>query len=113
MGDFIANFGSGQVPMVAYLGVSLIMFFSGIYGFLTRKSLLMILVAVELMLNAVDINFVVFNRFLFPGQFEGFFFALFTIAIAACETAVAIAIIINIYRNISSVEVGKLDNMKE
>jgi NADH-quinone oxidoreductase subunit K len=89
------------------------MFFSGVYGFLTRKSLLMILVAVELMLNAVDINFVVFNRFLFPGQFEGFFFALFTIAIAACETAVAIAIIINIYRNINSVQVGELDEMKE
>jgi NADH-quinone oxidoreductase subunit K len=113
MGELIANFGTGQVPMVAYLGVSLIMFFSGVYGFLTRKSLLMILVAVELMLNAVDINFVVFNRFLFPGQFEGFFFALFTIAIAACETAVAIAIIINIYRNINSVQVGELDEMKE
>ena len=69
MGELIANFGTGQVPMVAYLGVSLIMFFSGVYGFLTRKSLLMILVAVELMLNAVDINFVVFNRFLFSGQF--------------------------------------------
>ena len=113
MGELIANFASGQVPMTAYLGVSLIMFFSGIYGFLTRKSLLMVLVAVELMLNAVDINFVVFNRFLFPGQFEGFFFALFTIAIAACETAVAIAIIINIYRNINSVQVGELDKMKE
>ena len=113
MGELIANFASGQVPMTAYLGVSLIMFFSGIYGFLTRKSLLMVLVAVELMLNAVDINFVVFNRFLFPGQFEGFFFALFTIAIAACETAVAIAIIINIYRNINSVQVGELDKMRE
>ncbi|MEI6750878.1 MAG: NADH-quinone oxidoreductase subunit NuoK [Bacteroidota bacterium] len=89
------------------------MFFAGIYGFLSRRSMLMILISIELMLNAADINFVVFNRYLFPGQLEGFYFALFTIAIAACETAVAIAIIINIYRNLSSVEVGNLDQMKE
>jgi NADH-quinone oxidoreductase subunit K len=89
------------------------MFFAGVYGFLSRRSMLMILISIELMLNAADINFVVFNRYLFPGQLEGFYFALFTIAIAACETAVAIAIIINIYRNLSSVEVGNLDQMKE
>jgi NADH-quinone oxidoreductase subunit K len=75
--------------------------------------MLMILVSIELMLNAADINFVAFNRYLYPGQFEGFYFTLFTIAIAACETAVAIAIIINIYRNLTSVEVGNLDQMKE
>ena len=99
--------------MELYLGVSLIMFFAGIYGFLSRKSMLMILISIELMLNAADINFVVFNRYLYPGHLEGFYFALFTIAIAACETAVAISIIINIYRNLSSVEVGTLDQMKE
>lgn len=111
--DLLNNLLAGQIPMEAYLGVSLIMFFAGIYGFLSRKSMLMILISIELMLNAADLNFVVFNRFLFPGQLEGFFFALFTIAIAACETAVAIAIIINIYRNLNSVEVGTLDQMKE
>lgn len=99
--------------MELYLGVSLIMFFAGVYGFLSRRSMLMILISIELMLNAADLNFVTFNRYLFPGQLEGFYFALFTIAIAACETAVAIAIIINIYRNLSSVEVGNLDQMKE
>lgn len=103
----------GVVPIEAYLGVSLIMFFAGVYGFLTRKSLIMILVSVELMINAADINFVAFNRYLYPGQMEGFFFTLFAIAIAACETAVAIAIIINIYRNWTSVEVGNLDEMKD
>ena len=112
MGDLLTNFLSGPVPVDAYLGLSLIMFFAGVYGFLSRKSLLMILISIELMLNAADINFVVFNRYLFPGHLEGFYFALFAIAIAACETAVAIAIIINIYRNLSSVEVGNLDQMK-
>ncbi|MEI6555842.1 MAG: NADH-quinone oxidoreductase subunit NuoK [Paludibacter sp.] len=111
--DLLNNILAGQIPVVAYLAVSLIMFFAGVYGFLTRRSMLMILISIELMLNAADINFVVFNRYLFPGQLEGFFFALFTIAIAACETAVAIAIIINIYRNLTSVEVGTLDQMKE
>jgi NADH:ubiquinone oxidoreductase subunit K len=111
--DILNNILAGQVPMELYLGVSLIMFFAGVYGFLTRKSMLMILISIELMLNAADINFVVFNRYLFPGHLEGFYFTLFTIAIAACETAVAIAIIINIYRNLTSVEVGNLDQMKE
>jgi len=111
--DILNNILAGQIPMELYLGVSLIMFFAGIYGFLSRKSMLMILISIELMLNAADINFVVFNRYLYPGHLEGFYFALFTIAIAACETAVAISIIINIYRNLSSVEVGTLDQMKE
>ena len=111
--DILNNILAGQVPMELYLGVSLIMFFAGVYGFLSRRRMLMILISIELMLNAADLNFVTFNRYLFPGQLEGFYFALFTIAIAACETAVAIAIIINIYRNLSSVEVGTLDQMKE
>ena len=99
--------------MEAFLGISLIIFFAGVYGFLTRKSLLMILISIELMLNAADINFATFNRYLYSERLEGFYFTLFTIAIAACETAVAIAIIINIYRNLNSVEVGNLDQMKE
>ena len=113
MGDLLTNLFSGIVPIEAYLAVGLIMFFAGVYGFLTRKSMILILISIELMLNAADINFAVFNRYLYPGQLEGFYFALFTIAIAACETAVAIAIIINIYRNLTSVEVGTLDQMKE
>ena len=70
------------------------------------------LMSVELMLNSVNINFVVFNRYLFPGQLEGHFFSLFVIAVAASEAAVAIAIIINIYRNFQSIDVEKTDEMK-
>jgi NADH-quinone oxidoreductase subunit K len=111
--DLLTNILTGPVPIEAYLGVSLIMFFAGVYGFLSRKSLLMILISIELMLNAADINFAVFNRYLFPGQMEGFFFTLFAIGVSACETAVAIAIIINIYRNLKNLYVGELDEMKE
>lgn len=69
------------------------------------------LISVELILNSVDINFVVFNRFL-PGALEGFFFALFAIGVSVAETAVAIAIIINIYRNIRNIQVRNLRQMK-
>lgn len=88
------------------------MFGCGVYGFITRKNLIAILISLELMLNSVDINFVVFNRFLFPGQMEGMFFALFAIAIAAAETALAIAIIINIFRAVKNVDVQSLTKMK-
>ena len=101
-----------MVHLEYYLIVSTLMMFIGIYGFFTRRNLLAILISVELILNSVDINFAAFNRFLFPGQLEGFFFALFAIGISAAETAVAIAIIINIYRNIRSIQVKDLNELK-
>ncbi len=88
------------------------MFAAGVYGFITRKNLIAILISLELMLNSIDINFVVFNRFLFPGQMEGMFFALFAIAIAAAETALAIAIVINIFRAVKNVDIQSLTKMK-
>ena len=101
-----------EIPMIGYLMVSTVMFIAGVYGFITRRNMLAILISLELMLNSVDINFVVFNRYLFPQQLEGFFFTLFAVGIAAAETAIAIAIIINIYRNIRNIQVGNLDKMK-
>ena len=86
------------IPLSYFLIVSTLMFFIGIYGFLTRKNLITILMSVELILNSVNINFVAFNRFLFPDQLQGHFFTLFIIAVAAAEAAVAIAIIISVYR---------------
>ena len=101
-----------ELHVVSYLVVSAIMLFAGIYGFFTRKNLLAVLISVELMLNATDINFAVFNRYLFSDVFEGHFFALFGIGIAAAETAVAIAIIINIYRNIRNIQTDNIDELK-
>lgn len=95
-----------------YLIPSMIMFACGVYGFITRKNLIAILISLELMLNSVDINFVVFNRFLFPGQMEGMFFTLFAIGIAAAETALAIAIIINIFRSVNNVDIREINKMK-
>jgi NADH:ubiquinone oxidoreductase subunit K len=100
------------IPMIAYLAVSTLMFFAGVYGFLARRNLLTILMSLELMLNAADINFAVFNRFLYPGQMDGMFFTLFAIGVSAAETAVAIAIIINIYRNLKNINVDEVNKMK-
>ena len=101
-----------NVPLIHILIVSSALFFIGVYGFLSRRNMITMLMSIELILNSVNINFAVFNRFLFPGSLEGYFFALFSIAISAAETAIAIAIMINIYRNIRSIQVNKLDEMK-
>ena len=99
-------------PAVHFLVPRTVMLFCGIYGFFTRENLLALLISVELMLNATNINFAVFYRYLFPGQLEGHFFSLFGIAIAAAETAVAIAIIINVYRNLKQVLTDDITDLK-
>ncbi len=101
-----------KLSMMLYLIPALIMFCCGVYGFITRKNMIAMLISLELMLNAVDINFVVFNRFLYPGQLEGMIFTLFAIAIAAAETALAIAIIVNIFRVAHNIDVRDLIKMK-
>jgi NADH:ubiquinone oxidoreductase subunit K len=101
-----------MIPITHFLVVSTLMFFIGIYGFLTRRNLITLLMSIELILNAVNINFVVFNRYLYPDQLQGQFFALFIVAIAAAEASVAIALIINIYRRFTSIEVDNVDEMK-
>lgn len=88
------------------------MFFIGIFGFITRKNMIAILISLELILNAVEINFAAFNRFLYPQQLEGMFFTLFGIAITAAETAVALAIIINAYRSVGNIDITDVNKMK-
>jgi NADH-quinone oxidoreductase subunit K len=101
-----------MLSITHFLVVSTLMFFIGIYGFLTRRNLITLLMSIELILNSVNINFVVFNRYLYPDQLQGQFFAMFIIAIAAAEASVAIALIINIYRRFTSIEVDNVDEMK-
>ncbi len=92
--------------------LSALLFFIGVYGFVTRRNLIAMLISVELVLNAVDINFAAINRMLFPGQLEGMFMSLFSIGVSAAESAVAIAIIINVYRHFKSDQVSSIENMK-
>lgn len=102
-----------EITMIYYLIPALIMFCCGVYGFITRRNMIAMLISLELMLNAVDINFVVFNRYLHPEHMEGMFFTLFAIAMAAAETALAIAIIINVFRKIKNVDVEDLTKLKD
>ena len=101
-----------MVPVECYFVLSALLFFIGVYGFVTRRNLIAMLISIELVLNAVDINFAAFNRLLFPGELEGFFMTLFSIGVSAAESAVAIAIIINVYRNFKSDTVDAISNMK-
>ncbi|MEI7980429.1 MAG: NADH-quinone oxidoreductase subunit NuoK [Bacteroidota bacterium] len=100
------------VPLQWFLITGTIMFFVGIYGFLVRKNLITILMSTELILNSVNINFVAFNKILYPDHLEGMFFTIFIIAVAAAEASVAIAIIINIYRRLVNINVEKMNEMK-
>ena len=95
-----------------FLVIGAVLFFIGIYGFLTRRNLITMLMSVELILNSVNINFIAFNKYLWPGKLDGVFFTVFIIAIAAAEAAVAIAIIINLFRSHQSINVEVAEEMK-
>jgi NADH:ubiquinone oxidoreductase subunit K len=100
------------IPLSHILIVSTALFFIGMFGLFTRRNMITMLMSVELILNSVNINFISFNKYLYPEKLDGVFFSLFIIAIAAAEAAVAIAIIINLYRNIRSIDVEAADEMK-
>lgn len=101
-----------ELSILWYLIPSVIMFVCGVFGFITRRNMIAMLISLELILNSADLNFVVFNRFLFPGSMEGMVFTLFAIAIAAAETAIAIAIIVNIYRAVGNTDITEINKMK-
>ena len=101
-----------MIPLSHILFLSTALFFIGMYGLFTRRNLITVLMSVELMLNSVNINFVAFNKYLYPDQLNGIFFTIFIITIAAAEAAVAIAIIINLYRNHNSIDVESAEEMK-
>ena len=98
------------LPHLLLVGTCL--FFIGVFGFLTRRNLITMLMSVELVLNSVCINFVAFNRYLWQGRLDGVFFTVFIIAIAAAEAAVAIAIIIHLYRSHRTIDVSAAEEMK-
>src|SRR5262250_1433560 len=101
-----------DIPISNILFVSTALFFIGMYGLFTRRNMITMLMSIELILNSVNINFVVFNKYLYPQKLDGIFFAIFIIAIAAAEAAVAIAIIINLYRSHQSIDVNDAGEMK-
>lgn len=101
-----------QVPLTHVLILSSSLFFLGIYGFFSRRNLITMLMSIELILNSVNINFVAFNKYLYPNQMEGIFFTLFIITIAAAEVSLAMAIIINLYRKFNTIDIEDTNTMK-
>ena len=101
-----------EIPLTQILFVSTALFFIGMYGLFTRRNMITMLMSIELILNSVNINFVAFNKYLYPDQLNGIFFTIFIITIAAAEAAVGIAIIINLYRSHHSIDVEDAGEMK-
>ena len=101
-----------SVGLEHYLILSAVLFSIGLYGVLAKRNAVIILMCVEIMLNAVNIALVAFSRYVTPALLTGQVFAIFVMVVAAAEVAVGIAIIITIYRNRESVDVDKFDLMK-
>lgn len=101
-----------MIPLSWYLIVSAILFCVGLYGFLSRRNAIAILMGVELMLNAVNINLIAFWRYLTPDRSVGLAWATFVLSVAAAEAAVGLAMIIAVYRRRESVIAEELDLMK-
>ena len=101
-----------MVPLSWYLILSAALFSIGMFGVLARRNAIAILLGIELMLNAVNINLVAFWRYLDPVQITGQVFAIIVFAVAAAEVAVGLALVISVYRNRKTVVADELDMMK-
>lgn len=96
----------------SYLIVSALLFAIGTYGVLTRRNAIAVLMGVELMLNAANLNFLVFWRFLHPTSMEPQVFVLVGLTVAAADAAVGLAVVLNIYRHFGAIEIEKIDTLK-
>jgi NADH:ubiquinone oxidoreductase subunit K len=101
-----------QIPLEHFLVLSAVLFSLGVYGVLTRRNAVLILMSVELMLNAASINMVAFAAYASPAAFIGIIFAIFIITIAAAEVGLALAIILRIFRNRGTANVDEVDTLK-
>ncbi|RDU37510.1 NADH-quinone oxidoreductase subunit NuoK [Neobacillus piezotolerans] len=100
------------VPASAFLALALILFCIGLYGALTKRNTVIVLISIELMLNAVNINLVTFSKYGITPSIDGQIFTLFAMAVAAAEASVGLAILISLYRNRKTVNIDEMDIMK-
>ncbi len=102
----------GQLSLYHFLALGAVLFALGVFGLLTRRNAIGILMAIELLFNAAAINFVAFAKYVDPNGLAGQAFAIFIITVAAAEAAVGLAIVMLIYRNFRGIEVDKINFMK-
>ncbi len=101
-----------MITLQHYLILGAILFCIGLYGAVTKKNAISVFMSIELMLNSVNINLVAFNHYLKPEVLAGHVFAIFIIAVAACEVAVGLAIILLLYRHRKSTTIDDVDFLK-
>jgi len=100
------------VSLESYLILSSVLFAIGLYGALVRRNAVIVLAAIEIMMNAANLNFIAFARYLPKGQLTGQLFVLFGITIAAAEVAVGLAIVFAIFRFYQTIEVDQIQKLK-
>ena len=101
-----------QHPLIQYLTLAAVLFSIGLYGMVVSRNAVRVLMSIELMLNAVNINLVAFARYVDPIMVKGQLFAIFVITVAAAEAAVGLAIVLSIYRNTSTVDMERFNLLK-
>ncbi len=101
-----------QPGLTHYLVISVFLFAFGIFAIITRRNAVMVLMGIELILNAANINFIAFSRFS-SGTFDGQVIAIFVIILAAAEAAIALAIVLNIYQTFHTVNVDDINQLRD
>jgi len=95
-----------------YLVVAAVLFGSGLFTMMTKRNAIGILIGVELVLNSASVNLVAFDRYLGPGRLDGQIVAIFVIVLAAAEAAIAVGICINLFKNLSTIDVDKASRLR-
>lgn len=102
----------GQEPLVRYLTLSALLFAIGMYGMVRSRNAVRVLMSIELMLNAVNLNLIAFARYIDPGAVKGQLFAIFILTVAAAEAAVGLAIVLSVYRTTQTVDMNKFNLLR-
>ena len=100
------------LPLTWFLALAAVLFAIGLYGAIARKNAVIVLMGIEIMMNAANLNFIAFSRFYAASRMTGQIFTLFGITIAAAEVAVGLALVIAIFRQVKSVEIEKMEKLK-
>jgi NADH:ubiquinone oxidoreductase subunit K len=100
------------IGLTHYLVLSAVLFSIGLYGVLAKRNAVIILMCIELMLNAVNVTMVAFSRYVVPVMLTGQVFAIFVIVVAAAEVAVGLAIVLAVYRGLEDIDISKINLLK-
>jgi NADH:ubiquinone oxidoreductase subunit K len=101
-----------MIPIEHYLVISMLLFCFGLIIIITKKNAIMVLMGIELIMNAANINLVAFSQF-DPNRMQGQFFVLFVIVVAAAEASVALAIVLRVYDHFKTAEMNKIDDLRD